>query len=471
MGLDYLALGQAAPTLSGGESQRVKLAAELARPNTGRTLYLLDEPTTGLHFDDIRKLLDVLSRLVDLGNTVIVVEHNLDVIKTADWVIDLGPEAGEGGGRVVAEGTPEQVAATPSSHTGAILAEVLAASPHEERKRFDPNAAAAAEQAVEEIGADAKMPWQTNGQEWHTGERLNNEGKPRRWEGKLVLWIEEQIRQRGKFGATNWNHPSVAEIAAPSRSQGWFFHAMTSREWLVRLVFRVGRNTFKQADLNRQLGIPPLNETPGLEVYGNEDRVQVANRKGPWQEVGVLAHRLSEIDTPAFRAFLDRAVTAFHDNLKRLNTRPEDVMPWKVNGERWHLGEKGFHVGRKVQWDRQLLPRLLELVREAVPEVTVKWDSRDAISFKVPGIGRSWAQWRTKDTNGLDCRFVGKKGQFNLGAVEAFGVSPEINGNHEDADVLRLVFKHQEHVHADRLKKLLAEHLRGFREVFGKKAE
>src|SRR5262249_24073823 len=126
VGLDYLALGQPAPTLSGGEAQRVKLAAELARPNTGRTVYILDEPTTGLHFDDIRKLLEVLNRLVDLGNTVIVVEHNLDVLKTADWIIDLGPEAGHAGGCVVVEGTPESVAERADiSHTAKFVAETL----------------------------------------------------------------------------------------------------------------------------------------------------------------------------------------------------------------------------------------------------------------------------------------------------------------------------------------------------------
>ena len=129
VGLGYISLGQAAPTLSGGEAQRVKLAAELARPDTGKTLYILDEPTTGLHFDDVRKLLDVIHRLADLGNTVVVIEHNLEVIKTADWVIDLGPEAGAAGGDLVAEGTPEEIVKNSRSHTGRFLAPVLAASP------------------------------------------------------------------------------------------------------------------------------------------------------------------------------------------------------------------------------------------------------------------------------------------------------------------------------------------------------
>ena len=135
VGLGYISLGQQSTTLSGGEAQRIKLAKELARRATGRTLYILDEPTTGLHFEDTRKLLEVLHRLVEAGNSIVVIEHNLEVIKTADWVIDLGPEGGEGGGRIVAEGTPEDIAASPESHTGRFLRPLLPERVEKRRKR------------------------------------------------------------------------------------------------------------------------------------------------------------------------------------------------------------------------------------------------------------------------------------------------------------------------------------------------
>ena len=125
VGLGYIQLGQQATTLSGGESQRVKLASELSKINTGRTMYILDEPTTGLHFEDINMLLNVLHGLVDKGNTVIVIEHNLDVIKSADWIIDLGPEGGEKGGHIIATGIPEEVMKNKKSHTGKFLKSVL----------------------------------------------------------------------------------------------------------------------------------------------------------------------------------------------------------------------------------------------------------------------------------------------------------------------------------------------------------
>ncbi|MGZ4474634.1 MAG: excinuclease ABC subunit UvrA, partial [Nocardioides sp.] len=159
VGLGYVRLGQPATTLSGGEAQRVKLASELQKRSTGRTVYVLDEPTTGLHFEDIRKLLKVLQSLVEKGNTVLTIEHNLDVIKTADWLIDMGPEGGSRGGTVVAEGTPEQVAANPASHTGRFLVPLLEGRHAEqpaEPKRARKSAAAATKAPAKK--APAKKP-------------------------------------------------------------------------------------------------------------------------------------------------------------------------------------------------------------------------------------------------------------------------------------------------------------------------
>ena len=468
VGLDYLALGQAAPTLSGGEAQRVKLAAELSRPNTGKTLYLLDEPTTGLHFDDIRKLLEVLQRLVDLGNTVLVVEHNLDVLKSADWLIDIGPDAGDAGGTVIAEGTPEDVVASGNSlYTGPFLAPVLTAGPRVHRPKYDPHAAEKKLAAVKELVEDEKMPWEVDGPLWHTEQRCTGEGEPCRWEGQVLAWVEKRIQEAGDFRPTNWKHPTTVEIMGKDKSLGWFFHAHTGMEWLVRLVFNVGKNTFKQEDLDRQLAIPTLNQTKGIEIYGNDARVKVANRKGPWQQVWMTVHRLSEIDTPAFRDFLAKAVASYQGSLKRMATKPEDLMPWKVMGQKWHLGPKGFPPGKKLQWDTGILPRLIDLVREVEPTIEVAWDSRMTVAFRCADMTRAWAQWVTKSPTGLTCRFLGKKGQFNLTQIEKFGVGATLTP-HKQGEMMTLVFRDDHRIHAASLRELLKSHLAGFRETFAK---
>jgi excinuclease ABC subunit A len=209
VGLDYVTLGQSAPTLSGGEAQRVKLASELARPMTGNTLYLLDEPTTGLHFDDIEKLLDVIQRLVDLGNTVVVVEHNLDVIKCADWIVDLGPGAGAAGGQIVFAGLPEQLVNS-KSPTAPFLASALSttAKPKQRsvsrRTKSTPQISEAAKEEPnsrskpnqESKRSDATQPWQALGRRWHTLSKGFPEGQDPEWPLELVdrmLKLLEQV--------------------------------------------------------------------------------------------------------------------------------------------------------------------------------------------------------------------------------------------------------------------------------------
>ncbi|MCG3126352.1 MAG: UvrABC system protein A [Phycisphaerae bacterium] len=332
VGLDYLQLGQAAPTLSGGEAQRVKLAAELGKPNTGRTLYLLDEPTTGLHFDDVRKLLGVLHRLADLGNTVVVIEHNLDVIKNADWIVDLGPEAGDAGGRITAMGTPEEItgvralaesAAAPAaftseagqSHTAAALAPLLAAGPYALREVYDAAAHAAKELEIDRSRLDAggqqtRMPWEVDGRRWHLEQRGSRSDAPRRWEPGALEYIEELVQKAGKFAPTSWNDRAHVEITAP-QAEKWFLHALTGGEWLLECYFRVPRGTFRDDQLQRLLKLKTLDQRDDLPVYGNNARVAVRRRMDGPDAIAVYVHDRAEIDTPGFRRFVREAVSAY----------------------------------------------------------------------------------------------------------------------------------------------------------------
>ncbi len=465
VGLDYLTLGQAAPTLSGGEAQRVKLAAELSRPDTGRTLYLLDEPTTGLHFEDIARLLHVMHRLVDLGNTVVVIEHNLDVVKQCDWVVDLGPEAGADGGRVVAVGTPEEIVRQAAagglrSHTGEALRPVLEAGPLALRKTppsIDKPRAGDVE--IEEIGRDARMPWEIDGRKWHTRDRVGRSGEPCRWDGEILASVIDRIQENGEFDETNWKERSVVEVTGKKKSDGWFFHAITGETWLLKMKFRVARSTFQRESLLDRIQLKPLNDMPDLPIYGNEPRVKCKNLGGPWQEVEVRVHSLEEIDTPEFWSFVEEAVRGFFTQTQRAAQNPEDAMPWKVLGQKWHFLRKGFPPGKKVLWDEPVLEALCERLSRAAPGGQFLWNNQQLVHYMAANRREPWASLLTKRVEALTLVLHGPKNAIALGRIATLGCDRELDGSDPSHDKIRIRFRTLEDLDRGDLDALLEEHL------------
>ncbi|MEM1061719.1 MAG: excinuclease ABC subunit A, partial [Planctomycetota bacterium] len=447
IGLDYLTLGQGAQTLSGGEAQRVKLAAELARPEAGRTLYLLDEPTTGLHLDDIRKLLQVLNGLVDKGNTVVVVEHNLDVIKTADWVVDVGPEAGVGGGSVVVSGPPEVIAECDSSHTGRMLAPLLKEGKKADRETFDVDLERkkrSGDLSMREVGKDAKMPWQVDGKAWHSGGRPAHNGKPVKYDAGLVPFVVDLIEKVGGFAPAKWNDKAIVEVLHESKQGGWFFHAKTGLEWFVHLTFRVKKRTFDPADLAARFPWPPADDLD-IPTYGGEPRVWCKHPPVPWQEVTFKPHSVDELDTDEFRAFLEEAkaaylAQAFPDGPAEAGEGNGKAFsadePWKTLGRTWHLSKRGLPDGR-IAWSHKTLTTLAEMLEEVFADSAVDWTKKATATWKRGG--KPVAELTTKRRTGIDLVLPIEPGAVTLGQVIDFGVKPSV-GRHRGGEAVKLRF-------------------------------
>jgi len=500
VGLDYIALGQSAPTLSGGEAQRVKLAAELARPDTGRTLYLLDEPTTGLHFDDLQNLLNVLHRLVDLGNTVIVIEHNLDVIKNADWIVDLGPEAGNEGGNLVFAGMPEELIEQQKkdgkgktadsrrqtaaerrkkkeeflSYTAQVLLPVFETGKFADRDSFNGPRTLENETTKidlrKELGIDAKMPWETNGPRWHTKDRVSRNGQPIQWEGQILAEVIRRVEESQEFAPTNWNHRSIVAVNAKQKQLGWFLHALTAEEWLLKMKFRVPKNTFNKPALIARLDLKPLNEMEEIPMYGTKPRVRVTP-KGRWQEIEIRAYSWKEIDRQEFWDFLEMSIKEFA-NFVASKLKPNDLMPWRVLGEAWHRLPRGLIGGSKLQWDLSLLTELFEMIGKIAGDLRIAWTNKVLVPFYRPASRRtSFHKTAAEErvipdvvvhTKRVDAVYVDlyvPKNSVPLGRIRNIGNDPHVNGENALFDILQFKFSEKKELKSKEFQKLLHEML------------
>jgi excinuclease ABC subunit A len=312
---------------------------------------------------------------------------------------------------------------------------------------------------IHDVGRGTKMPWEVDGRGWHTRDRVDRKGQPCRWDGEILASTIDRIHELGPFSDTDWNARSVVEVAAERKSDGWFLHAITGETWILKLKFRVPRSTFSAEELDRRLGLKTLNEMPELPVYGNEPRVVCRSAGVRQQEVQINVHSLVEIDTPAYWEFVEQAVAAFRKRESRIASKPDDYLPWKKLGQKWHLMRKGFPLGKRVLWEPPVLEELLALVEAASPGGQFLWNNQQVVHRMVPAQREPWASVYTKRPASVLLRLIGPRGCVALGRVKDLGRDRELEGNVKGHDVLKLKFRTLADLRKGDLAALLAEHL------------
>jgi excinuclease ABC subunit A len=264
-----------------------------------------------------------------LGNTVVVIEHNLDVIKSVDWVIDLGPEAGWKGGQVVATGTPEQlVARNPKygysakgspppgySYTAEALAPILSSSVREDRAIYDIATELAPQEGdmtIRSIAMQSRAPWEIDGRRWHLETSVDRKGQPIRWERRILSEVIQCVEAADCFADVIWDSRSVVQVNAKKKSYGWFMHAITAETWLLKLKFRIPRGVYTKQQILQQFDLPTLNQMDHVQAYGNQART-IVKIGTHWQEVEMRVHSWSELETRGFEKWLAACIAAFAD--------------------------------------------------------------------------------------------------------------------------------------------------------------
>ncbi|RMF88592.1 MAG: excinuclease ABC subunit A, partial [Planctomycetota bacterium] len=296
-----------------------------------------------------------------------------------------------------------------------------------------------------------------DGRRWHTELRTSRSGEEVRWDGRALAAVVDYIDATDRFSPVDWNSQTIVEIRAKKKSAGWFFHAITGERWLLKMKFRTARNTFVAKELIEQLDLKPLNEMPDLPLYGREPRTHVTNRSGPWQEIELRVHSFDEIDHPEFWAFLDRAMDGFLRVVEKAETNPQDLLPWKALGKKWHTLDRGFPPGTSRRWNPELLDRLCELLLQVVPNSRIGWKNKVTVPFVHPDTGTAWAILHTKRPNALRLVLPVPKNRITQGRILSIGRSPSIDGSRDDVDHVRLRFRTPADLKPTELLELLKE--------------